>query len=89
MIKAVAVHCHGDTPNEINSSGLAESRRLNNKLSRSPIRGRPPESTGSAECAVTAAERGQTAPGRVRVRHSGQPAHQPLPRAQSAVMADP
>jgi hypothetical protein len=33
MIKAVAVHCHGDTPNEINSNGLAQPRRLNNKLS--------------------------------------------------------
>jgi hypothetical protein len=32
MIKAVAVHCHGDTPNEINSSYLAEPRRLNDKL---------------------------------------------------------
>jgi hypothetical protein len=32
MIKAVAVHCHDDTPNEINSSGLAEPQRLNNKL---------------------------------------------------------
>jgi hypothetical protein len=36
MIKAVAVHCHGDTPNEINSSYLAEPRRLNDKL-RQPI----------------------------------------------------